>query len=359
MKIIDNIKSIKSYSFILLLIPCGWILNWKYYYSRFISEGFDWVGLILSIVLVIFASFLFATSQYLKLKKSGIWKLFFIGYCILALYSINCTVAGQYWDQQIKKQEINTTQIDKENTAFLINSYQKDIENLQDEYNKLNDMRNKTLNDLSDLYNWKNTTKKIEDMKAVIKIELKEVKQKLEKILIENKVSAKDKDNIIMSKTLYIFYSKFFNIKEENGDEKIQFIFQLLLSIIIESIAQLSIFAYMKIKFFDQLSIFKTDKTVKIYSPVQINKNDLRLFATLVWRGIDTKQSKRLYNKTTFMNSVKKVNPHYRDDFYRTIMKTGIENKLIIHKEDGYYPASEFVNREYFIKKMSEIMNLT
>jgi hypothetical protein len=161
-----------------------------------------------------------------KRKKTKLSKLFFIGYCVLALYSTNCTVAGQYWDQQIKKQEINTFVIDKENTFFLIKSYEEKIKNLQNEYDNLNEIRDNSLNDLSDLYNWKNTTQTLEEMKKAIKAELKEYENKLEKVLSENKVSVKNQNEIKMSKTLYIFYANIFNMKTETDDEKIQFIFK-------------------------------------------------------------------------------------------------------------------------------------
>ena len=89
-------------------------------------------------------------------------------------------------------------------------------------------MRDKTLEDLDDLYNWKNTTKTVEQMKDKIKKDLREYEIKLENLNKENKVSAKNKENIKMSKTLYIFYVKIFSLKGENPEENVQFIFQII-----------------------------------------------------------------------------------------------------------------------------------
>ena len=350
-KMINNI-----YYVILILIPVGWFLNWKYYFSRFESEGFGWIGLVLSIALVIFASFVFTCSQYFKQKKSEIWKIFFIAYFILALYSINCTAAGQYWDQQKINEKISTEIIDKENTAFLISLYQEKIKELKTEYDKLNDMRNKSLKDLGDLYYYKNTTKTVEDMKNKIKKELKSYELKLENLLKENKVSAKNMNNIEMSKTLYIFYAVIFNM-EKGSEEIIQFIFQVILSFIIESIAQMALFAFMKIKYFSE----KEEETEieKSYSPIEITKNELRHFAVIAWRGIDKKQCQTLLNKTTFMKIIKNICHTFTDEKYRFIMRIAITKRLIKKDKNGYLPGSEFVDREFFYRKMCEIMKFT
>lgn len=344
-KIINNI-----YYAILLLVPVGWFLNWKYYFSRFESEGFGWIKWIVSIALVIFASFVFATSQYFREKKSKLWIPFFIVYCILAIYSINCTAAGQYWDMQKINEKTETIIIDKENTSFLISFYQEKIKELKIEYNKLNEIRNKSLDNLGDLYYYRNTTKTIEEMKNEIKTELKNYEIKLENLLKENKVSAKNQDNIKMSKTLYIFYNK-------DSPEDVQFIFQVVLSVIIESIAQMALFAFMKIKYFSEKK--EIIRIKKPYSPIEITQNELRHFAVIAWRGIDKKQCPTLLNKTTFMKVIKNICHTFTAEKYKLIMRTAIMKKLIKKDKNGYLPGSEFVDREFFYRKMCEIMKFT
>ena len=348
-KLINNL-----YYTILLLVPVGWFLNWKYYFSRFESEGFGWIGWVLSISLVIFASVLFSISQFLRMKKQKAWILFFVGYIVLALYSINCTAAGQYWDQQVKNQEFNTHQTEKENLSFLISQYQTKIKSLQEEYNKLNEIKDKSVDDLSDLYYYRNTSKRVEDMKAKLKIEIKQYEEKLEKILIENKVSIKQETNTKMSKTLYIFYRIIFK-QPEGTEETIQFVFQILLSIIIESIAQLSIFSYMKIKYILE---HKDDKKLnKTIIPEKINHEELRHFSVNAWRGINTKQSKMITDKKTLINLTKRYCIHFTEKKYIQIIKKAIVNGLLKSDRKGLHPA-DFVSQDIFYSKMKKILKI-
>jgi hypothetical protein len=128
----------------------------------------------------------------------------------------------------------------------------------------------------------------------------------------------------------------------------------------------LSILAVMKIKFYEkikdekQLNDIEVKKIEKIYSPIQITKNDLRIFSTIAFLGIDKKQSKNLYNKTTFMAIIKRLNHDFSETKYKFLIRKGMENKLLI-KDDklGYIPASEFIDREYFYKEMCKNMNFT
>jgi hypothetical protein len=345
-----KIPELKLYHSILLLVPLGWFLNGKYYFSRFQSEGFDFpLSIVIAVTLIIFASFVFGCSQYFREKKSRLWVLFFSVYIILAIYSINCTTAGQYWDQQKINQQSDTVIIDKENTAFLISLYKEKINDLKNEYKKLNTIRDNSLSDLSDLYYYKNTTKTIEDMKTEIKTELKDYETKLENLLKKNKVSAKNQDDIKMSKTLYIFYN-------ENSPEKVQFIFQVILSIIIESIAQLSIFSIIKIEFFNTKK--NEIKEIKnIYTPVKITKNELRHFCVIAWGGIEKKQSKSLAGKTAFMNIASKVCHSFTEEKHSILMRKALENDLIRKENNEYFP--NFIDRDNFYHNMCEIMNFT
>lgn len=356
-KIISNL-----YYTILLLVPVGWVLNWYYYYQRFLSEGFNEIGLVISITLVIFASFLFGTSQYLKRKKSNMYILFFIGYIVLALYSINCTTAGQYWDQQKINQKTETEKIDKENNSYWIKRYEKKISEAEKEFDYLRDIESKSIKNLSNMYYYKNTGKTVEERKNELKQEIADYENELKKLTDENIVSAKNQDNIKMSKTLYLFYSNALNMK--NGEEKIQIIFQIILSILIESIAQLAIFAFMKIKFYSSYKKTKPMPPVtKIYTPIKITQNELRHFAVIAWSGINKKQSKSITNKSTFMGIIKNICPEFTENKYKLILRKAVENKLIKREENKYFPGSDFIDQdidqEFFYKEMCKILKFT
>jgi len=349
-KLINNL-----YYTILLLVPVGWFLNWKYYFSRFESEGFGWIGLVLSIALVIFASYLFATSQFMRQKKQKIWILFFIGYCILALYSVNCTAAGQYWDQQIKNEETKTVIIDKENIEYWIEIYKKDIAKAEKEIENYQRIRNESIDNLSDMYYYKNTGKTLRQLIDEENKKIKTARSELKKLTDKNKVSAQNQDDIEMSKTLYIFYRIILK-KPEGTEETIQFIFQIILSIIIESIAQLSIFSYMKIKY---ISEYKKEKKIEKKNIAELNKTELRNFVTIAWRGITSKQTKRLTNKDTIMSIIMNFCPFFTNKKYNKIVKIAVVKNLLKTDKNGFYPASEFINQEIFYQKMQEYLNLT
>lgn len=343
-KLLDNI-----YYCILILVPVGWLLNWKYYFARFQSEGFDWIKWVISISLVIFASALFASAQYFKLRKEKIWKLFFICYIILAIYSINCTAAGQYCDQQIKNQESNTLKIDKENNAYWIGQYKNDIEKAENEIEKYKKIRNSSINNMGDLYYYKNTGKTLRQLIADENDKIKIAREELKKYTDKNKVSAINQDNIEMSKTLYIFYKIVF--KQPDGfEENIQFVFQILLSIIIEGIAQLSIFAYMKIK----STIINKPSGIKKNGNT-LSKNELRHFSIIAYSAITKKQSKHILSKKFILDIIKKVCEDFNDKKYYRITRKAVLFSVLHKDKDKLIPDENYDDYNKFYKKMCEI----
>lgn len=337
----------------------GWFLNGKYYYSRFESEGFGWIGLILSITLVIAASGFFSISEFLRRKKEKAWILFFAGYIILALYSINCTTAGQYWDQQTINQASNTVLIDKENNSYWINRYEEKIRIADEELNNLKKIENNSIENMSDMYYYKNTGKTVQERKKEIKEEISNYESKLKTLTDQNKTSAKNQDNIMMSKSLYVFYRERLG-KGEGFEQVVQFIFQLLLSIIIESIAQFAIFGYMKIK---SILIVKETENKQIKPPVKvekINKKEIHHFTLVAFSGIVKMTSKALQPKSFIIEKVKVMCPGFSEEKYSKIMIQAAKNKLVkIQRDNKWYPVNEFVTQDYFYKKMCEIFNFT
>jgi len=339
----------KIYYLILILVPAGWVLNWKYYFSRFDSEGFaGWLCVMISIILVIFASSIFAASNFFKKKKNKIWILFFSIYCMLAFYSINCTTAGQYWDQQIKNRESNIEHSEKDNQFYLVEEYKKKIEKAGTEYDKLNEVKNASIESLSDLYYYKNTTSKIEKQKSELKTEIKEYEIKIENILNQNKISIKEKQNKIISRSLYEFYAVVFKITGDKKIEKIQFIFQILLSIIIELIAQISIYVFMSISDINHNIEVTENKTI-------VKQNELKHFTVLAWEGITRKQSVFLTDKSTLLKHIKKLSMNFNELKYRYVIKTASRAGLIKKKHGGYIPGSNFVDSDYFYNQMCKI----
>jgi hypothetical protein len=297
-----------------------------------------------SVILVIFASSAFTSSQFLKRKNNKIWALFFIVYCVLALYSINCTTAGQYWDQQIKNKEFNVEKADKENTSFLISQYEEKLIKLNEEKDNINARITASIENLSDMYYFRNTNKTAEQLKDEIENDIKEYENKLEVLLKENKVSINEKENIKMSRSLYEFYSTFLGLENH---EKVQFVFQLLFSIIIELIAQISIYAFINIREYVKES--KPEKKEKIIP------GELRNFILLAWQGIKQKQSEYLNDKFHVIDRMKRVNPSFNENKYNIIIDLALKNKLIIKEKKELKPA-EFVDSEFFYKEMLKLL---
>jgi flagellar motor switch/type III secretory pathway protein FliN len=355
MKYINKILANLYYS-ILILVPIGWVLNCRYYHSRFQSEGFDpWLCVVIALTLVLFASYLFASAQHFRQKKNNIWILFFSIYCVLALYSINCTTAGQYWDQQKVNEKTTSTTTEKSNQEYQLNEYKKSKAKAEKEYEDLEKVRGASITNLDDSWTYEEEIEDIEKRKNKLKTEIKEYEKKIDELLEQNKISVIAEENKKMSKSLYQFYSNIFLGPDIKGDvpqhEKIQFIFQVLLSIIIELIAQMAIFIFMKIKYI----IDRKDKPQLIIKNKSLTKNELRHFTVIAYTGINKKQSKRLSSKNTILHIIKPICPLFTEDKYKLIIKKAVLNNLLKADKHGLTPVSDFVDHNFFYKKMCKI----
>jgi len=375
-----NIKKILNniHYFILILIPAGWILNWYYYYSRFQSEGFaPWLQIMIPVILVIFASVCFTTGNYLHRKDNRMSILFFSIYAVLAFYSINCTTAGQYWSQVVKNQETEINENVKDNSLYLVERYKTKIAEKEEEYKKLNEIKDNSINDLSDLYGFKNTTKTVEEMKDKIEADIKELETELEKILNQNMISVKESEKKEKSKTLYQFYAG----KDGNPDV-IQFIFQVMLSIIIELIAQMSIYIFMIIEDDRKHKIPETEPKIitcesesgdiveveieqepvdnPVISENKITPDELKYFSILAWEGIHREWYKHLCEKDMIIGNMPKFKQNnFTEEKYNKIINLALQNKLIKEVGNNYEQYNEFTTNEYFLNKMKSLLNLT
>lgn len=323
---------------IFILIIFGWFLNAKYYYSRFISEGFEiYISFIISISLVLFASLCFTMSKHFKKSKNIRWKyITFISYIFLAIYSINCTTAGQYADMQKINKQILLSKNEQENYLYLIKRYEKKIENAEKEYNIIEEWKEKSIDDLSDRYYYKNTTKTVEEQQRELKEEINLYETKIENLLSENKVSAKSED-IILNKSLYEFYSI-------NNSEKIQFVFQLLLSIFIELIAQISISCFI---FFDnKKKIIKHD----------LSENKIQKFSIHAWHEIMNSDKKSITSKENLIQLIRKTCHDFSEDDYHDIINIALKKGLLRRRNGGYIP-DDFVDSNYFYREMCKYFN--
>ncbi len=335
------IKKYAHYT-ILLLMLSGWFLNAKYYYSRFISEGFDWrLALIIAITFVVFASLCFFGSYKMKEKNKKLWKRTLrIIYIMLAIYSIHCTTAGQYWDQQIKNEEVKTINIDKENNSYWIERYEKKIQDSEKEIERLNEIRNNSIGNLSNMYYYKNTEGKVEKRIEEETIKIEQYENELRKLTNKNKVSAKKKEEITQSKTLYEFYHK-------TDPELIQFFFQVLLSIFIEAIAQVSIYIFMQL---NEKHINKVEKKTSI------SEEKLLTFAAYAWYEIDI-------NKNDYLSNTKKIykmSKEYKQDITKkeinTIFQIGLKAGLLQRINGNIKPAVDIKTSEIFYNKILNIL---
>ena len=342
----------KIYYLILIMVPLGWLLNYRYYWARFVSEGFEpWLCIVISITLVVFASIAFAGAKYFKADKKKVWILCASVYAVLAFYSINCTTAGQYADQQTKNEELNTFESEKDNTTYIITQYQKNIVASEKEIERFTTMIDNSIENLSDAYDFKNTLaitreekEKEQDKKALLEKELNA-------LLVENKISIAQISNREKSKSLYVFYAALIwdMSKPENKSkpEIVQFIFQVILSIIIEMIAQLSIFIFMSIGVSGEPAEEKK---------ITIRQNELNKFAFFAFENINLRNPPFLNLGNDLIVRIKKVCPLFTDEIYRCILRVGIKNDLIKKQGKGFIPGADYVDGNFFYQQMCNIL---
>ena len=333
---------------LLLLVLSGWILNGKYYFSRYMSEGFDlWVALIVSAGLVVLSSILFSMSKKYREQKQNKSKLIIAIWGFLAIYSINCTIAGQYWDQQVKDSQTENVITDKENTAYLTEQYQENIKELKKEYADLESQKKESIKNLEDRYDFKNTLAATEKRQKEIKAEIQVYEQKIEDIIKNNKISVKRTEDIKILKNIYSFYSP-------DNPQAIQFIFQAILSIFVELMAPLSLM------FFMDLKPTKIDDSKK---PVNNNKilsyDIIRNFAILAFMNIENKVSEHLLPKPEIVILSRRRGMYIPDQDIQTILDTAEQLELIKIDDDMYKPASEYIDVDYFTEKIFEYCNAT
>jgi hypothetical protein len=261
---------------------------------------------------------------------------------VLALYSINCTTAGQYWDQQTKNQEAKTDMNKKQNQQVLIDMYRENIKIAENEFSKLNDIKYSSLDDMGDRYYYKNTTKMIEDKQAELKIIISENQEKFELILSKNKISAKQ-DDIKQSKQLYEFYANFIN-KPGLTSEHVQFVFQILLSILIELIAQVSIYIFMQIN--------ESDKIKQMV----FTREEIKQFTRIAFKDIIDNGKKYFLDRDTIMQLMNGFNLDKKK--YKHIIRVATKSRLIVREKKKYKPANEFIDRQIFLDNMCEKLGI-
>lgn len=329
------------------MVPFGWFLNAYYYLLRYESEGFSvWVKYALAIGLVIFASICFIASQvFLKYKNIPWFIVSLIVYIILALYSINCTTAGQYWEQQLKNQEIKKHTNKQDNQSALYKLYKKQLERAENEFEKLDKIKYKSIDDLSDRYYYKNTTKSVEKRQTELQEQIKDYEKKIESILSENIISANQQESE-QSKQLYEFYSNLI-FKSKNNTEFVQFIFQILLSILIELIAQISIYIFMQINNFSPV----------IKEKMIITKEDIHAFTKMIYLNIMAKKSEYFLDKNVVL---KLMDGKFNEKKYDHLVKAALKNKLMIRdkKTKKYKPENSFIDRSCFYKNMCDFFKI-
>jgi hypothetical protein len=330
------------------LVAAGWFLNAKYYYSRFNAEGFPWeLALTIAVSLVVFASVVFVMRQRMAQKKPmlALWAL-------LAIYSINCTVAGQYWDQQVKNTEVKKDLNSQENSQYLIESWRQRIIDLDEEYKTLEAQKRETIKNLEDRFDYKRTTADVEKRQDEIKKERKEYEQKIEAAISGDEVSAKS-ESLNFAKNIYQFYSA-------DRADVIQFIFQVFLSVIIELIAPLSLLFFTILnKKPCPVTIIKEEKTVKEEKPKEIlNKSIVRNFVTTAWYMIRANKKDYLTNKDSILKMANMKRINFSPEAYDKIIECGLANNLISLEGGRYKPASNFVDEDYFYEKICEYLKL-
>ena len=333
------------------MIPLGWWLNGYYYLLRYESEGFNQhIKWILAVGLVIFASACFSAAQFFKTKnnKTGL-AISILIYIILALYSINCTTAGQYWEQQKKTEETTISVNEKENQKELVEMYKNNIKIAEDELIILNDVKYSSIDDMSDRWYYNQTTGKVEKKQDELQARINENQAKIENILSENKISVKSEE-INDSKQLYTFYANFFQGNKKNNTERVQFIFQVLLSLLIELIAQVSIYIFIKM-----------NNTAEI-KPVKIGYTKLEIeeFTRVLYKNIFDKTGKRtsavyLLDKNS---TIKMMGVGFSKNKYKHLVKLAVKNKLIVCEKGKFRPNGASIDRKAFYNNMCKSLDL-
>jgi hypothetical protein len=308
------------------------------------SEGFDlWIALIVSIGLVVFSSILFAMSKKYRAKKANKAKLIIFIWAVLAVYSINCTIAGQYWDQQIKDSQTETNTTEKENTAYLAQQYQQNIEELKKESAELARQKSESIKNLSDRYDYKNTVAAVEKRQSEIKAEIKEYEKEIKKIIDGNKISLKRTEDIKILENIYSFYNA-------KNPKLIQFIFQGVLSIFIELMAPLALMFFIDLK----PKEFKIVKKTITADPVSIYPETVKNFTILAFMNIENEVSKALLSTQEIHILSKKRGIYMTEKEIDRIYKTAEKKELVKKSGAGYIPASEYIDADYFYEKIAE-----
>ena len=315
-----------------ILVALGWFLNWKYYISRFTSEGFAlWLACMIAVTLVVFSSIVFIMFDFIKNSKLRIAVR--VLWVFLAIYSINATVAGQYWDQQTRNVTDSVIVSSQENSQYWFEYYNNKIKDLQAEYKDLNNWKKESITNLSQRFYYRNTTQTVEERQAEIKTEIEKTEIELKQLTKDNNISAK-KQTVNYAKNIYQFYNK-------DNPEIIQFIFQLMLSIFIELIAPMSLLFFVNISNRD--------------TGYKIDKSKIRHFAIIGWYNIEKNKSNFILSKDNIINMAQKRGVKFTEKDYNYIIKTSIKNKLLKKKDNKYIPYSDFIDSNYFIDKLVNI----
>ena len=192
---------------------------------------------------------------------------------------------------------------------------------------------------MSDRWYYRNTTKSVEARQSELQTIIEDNQIKIETILSENKISAKQ-DTIKKSEQLYKFYSDFF---KNISSEQVQFIFQLLLSVLIELIAQVSIYLFIQMngKQINHSMVFTTE--------------EIKKFTKIIYMNIIEKKEKYFLNKNDI---IKLMSNGFDEMKYKELIKIAKKDKLIKLEKGKLRPDSGFIDRQVFYENMCKMLKI-
>lgn len=359
---------------IMIFIGIGAIIISDYYTTIWLMEFLHIsLAILLSTLMILFSVGVFEVILVLRENKQFV----IISMCVflwlvVVCFSMMSTVAGQYNKRiiNINQNIINNsaTIIDKEGYDLLIKE-EKEIEekirekkeekkpfiSLMSDYETIED-REKDKFLYWDAYEKiKQINIDIENLNNELKLKRKEIKDYYENKKQKGEtIGATDKTQI-QNKSFYEWIASIFKI----DSQYIEFWLSIFPAIFVDIIAPFAIAIGMFLKRKKQNETEKNIQVEKIkeFIPIIITKDDLRHFCIISWDGINKRQSRCLTNRITLLKNIKQVCPDFSIDKYNQIMKKAIRGKLIKRENNDYVPGTEFIDQEYFYKKMCELMN--
>lgn len=304
-------------------VIAGSVTNFIFYLKFFNNTNYDpWIYIVISVIFTGITAILY----YNGFKQHK--KILVLCAVLISIFSVFCSTAGQFADSQTKiNSQIGQHDIINQQQGNLDYAW-SELERLNREWESLEAEKRATIKSAADRYEWKRTTANIDAQQ----IEIKKTKEKYENMIFDNP----NKLQTVEKYAADIFDQISMDVKQKIT---IMLIFEILISIIIELVAPLALYLMTlnkpvivdKVKKIEPVKKRTLPEWIRIYADARFigNENTLKGRPAVISQ---TGMSIQVFNKITAMALKKKL--------------ITIEGKAT--------KAGDFVNKEVFIKTMTE-----